>query len=54
MTLVGGLVILPVSRRNLVRAPVIAAAIGCLENTYRGIQGRLPLPQKSQNLWWLE
>jgi cyanate permease len=30
MTLLGGLVILPVSRRNLVRGPVIAAAIACL------------------------
>jgi MFS family permease len=30
MTLVGGLVILPVSRRNLVRGPVIAAALACL------------------------
>ena len=30
MTLVGGLAILPVSRRNLVRGPVIAAAIACL------------------------
>src|ERR1039458_5873145 len=30
MTLVGGLVILPVSRRNLVRGPVIAAALTCL------------------------
>jgi MFS family permease len=30
MTLVSGLVIAPVSRRNLVRAPVIAAAICCL------------------------
>jgi MFS family permease len=29
MTLVGGLVILPVSRRNLVRGPVIAAALTC-------------------------
>jgi MFS family permease len=30
MTLVSGLVISPVSRRNLVRGPVIAAAITCL------------------------
>jgi MFS family permease len=30
MTLVGGLVISPVSRRNLVRGPVIAAALTCL------------------------
>jgi MFS family permease len=30
MTLVSGLVISPVSRRNLVRGPVIAAAIACL------------------------
>jgi MFS family permease len=30
MTLVSGLVIFPVSRRNLVRAPVIAAALTCL------------------------
>jgi hypothetical protein len=30
MTLVSGLVILPVSRRNLVRGPVIAAALTCL------------------------
>lgn len=30
MTLVGGVVILPVSRRNLVRGPVIAAALTCL------------------------
>jgi MFS family permease len=30
MTLVSGLVILPVSRRNLVRGPVIAAALACL------------------------
>jgi len=30
MTLVGGIVISPISRRNLVRAPVIAAAISCL------------------------
>jgi len=30
MTLVSGLVISPVSRRNLVRAPVIAAALTCL------------------------
>jgi MFS family permease len=30
MTLVSGLVIAPVSRRNLVRAPVIVAAVACL------------------------
>ncbi|MBM9508155.1 MFS transporter [Actinacidiphila acididurans] len=30
MTLVGGIVIAPVSRRNLVRGPVIAAALACL------------------------
>jgi len=30
MTLLSGLVISPVSRRNLVRAPVIAAAVACL------------------------
>jgi MFS family permease len=30
MTLLSGLVILPVSRRNLVRGPVIAAAVACL------------------------
>jgi MFS family permease len=30
MTLIGGLVIFPVSRRNLVRGPVIAAALTCL------------------------
>jgi MFS family permease len=30
MTLVSGLVILPVSRRNLVRGPIIAAAVACL------------------------
>ena len=30
MTLVGGLVILPISRRNLVRGPVIAASLTCL------------------------
>jgi MFS family permease len=30
MTLVSGLVIFPISRRNLVRAPVIAAALTCL------------------------
>jgi cyanate permease len=30
MTLISGLVISPVSRRNLVRGPVIAAAVACL------------------------
>jgi MFS family permease len=30
MTLISGLVISPVSRRNLVRGPVIAAALACL------------------------
>ncbi|WP_409463618.1 MFS transporter [Amycolatopsis sp. GA6-003] len=30
MTLVSGLVILPVSRRNLVRGPIVAAALACL------------------------
>jgi len=30
MTLISGLVIAPISRRNLVRVPIIAAAIGCL------------------------
>jgi MFS family permease len=30
MTLVSGLVIAPVSRRNLVRGPVVAAAVACL------------------------
>ncbi|MFF3559281.1 MFS transporter [Streptomyces sp. NPDC002574] len=30
MTLISGLVIAPVSRRNLVRAPVVAAAVTCL------------------------
>jgi hypothetical protein len=37
MTLVGGLVILPVSRRNLVRGPVIAAALACLAGS-AGVQ----------------
>ena len=30
MTLISGLVISPVSRRNLVRGPVIAGAVACL------------------------
>ena len=30
MTLISGLVISPISRRNLVRSPIIAAAIACL------------------------
>ncbi|MDW5562951.1 MAG: MFS transporter [Methanomassiliicoccus sp.] len=30
MTLVGGVLALPISRRNLVRAPLIAAAVSCL------------------------
>ena len=30
MTLISGLVVSPVSRRNLVRGPVIAAAVACL------------------------
>jgi MFS family permease len=47
MTLLSGLVILPVSRRNLVRGPVIAAAVGCLA----GSAGVLALSRGSSIGW---
>jgi MFS family permease len=49
MTLVSGLVISPVSRRNLVRGPIIAAAIACLI----GSAGVLILSQSAWMGWVL-
>ena len=50
MTLVSGLVISPVSRRNLVRGPVIAAALACLIGS-AGVLRPGPSPGSAGSSW---